>query len=294
MARRTIEQTLHTGKVAYLYARGLLELDFPVLVHPVEERYNYVVARAPIVDDANLFYRLWQPTDAMHELGAAAFREWYTGNPNQINDEQMIWEAVRRVHQLASAAPPDMQQHASGAVDKVANWLGQQSGDYVPPVSLAVTAEIYRWLGALVFPHPMTASLSAATLLLMLGVPRERLAVFGMYYQDPTVYYRPNSDWRAGFLSGTPYYTIMGVFVKGRWFPLDFTVLASGAHRRLQSDPHPHVRHSNLGQHPADGAPLVIDFAHPYTMIFAPPPPYSEPNASPLLTRIPMLRLFGV
>ncbi len=293
MARRTIEQTMHTGKVAYLYARGLLELDFPVLVYPVEERYNYVVARAPFFDQANLYYRAWQPTDAMQELAAHTFREWYTGYPQQITDEKVMWEALRRVHQVASAANPDQQHKASGVVDRIATWLSQQSGEYIPPVSLAVTAEVFRWLGAMVFTHHMAASLGAATLLLMLGVPRERVAIFGVYYQDPTVYYRSNSDWRAGFLSGTPYYTVMGIFLKGRWFPIDFTVLASGPHRRLQGEPHPHVRHSNLGQHPTDGTPLVIDFAHPYTMVFAPPPPYGESHPSPLLTRIPMLRLFG-
>ena len=294
MARRTIEQTLHTGKVAYLYARGLLELDFPVLVYPVEDRYNYVVARTPVVDESNLFYRQWQPTDAMQELASQTFKDWYTGYPQEIKDERQMWEAARRIHQLASVARPELQQQATGVVDRVAQWLSQQSGEFVSPVSLAVTAEIYRWLGALVFPHPMTASISAASLLLMLGVPRHRVAIFGMYYQDPTVYYRPNSDWRAGFLSGTPYYTVMGINLKGRWYPIDFTVLASGPHRRLQQEPHPHVRHSNLGTHPIDNAPLVIDFAHPYTMVFAPPPPYSEEAHSPLLTRIPMLRLFGV
>lgn len=293
MARRTIEQTLHTGQVAYLYARGLLELDFPVLVYPVEDRYTYVVARTPFQDEANLFYHLWQPTDAMQQLAGQAFKEWYTGYPKQIDDEAVMWEAVRRIHQLASLGQPEMQKQAADVTDRVANWLTQESGEYVPPVALAVTAEIYRWLGTLVFPHHMTASLGAATLLLMLGVPRERVALFGMYYQDPTVYYRPNSDWRAGFLSGTPYYTIMGIFLKGLWVPVDFTVLASGPHRRLQNQPHAHIRHSNLGPHPVDGAPLVIDFAHPYTMVFSPPAPYSEPSASPLLTRIPMLRLFG-
>jgi hypothetical protein len=292
MARRWIEETLHTGQVAYLSARGLFELDFPVLVRPVEDRYSYVVARSPFQDDANLFFKVWDATEAMHEVAAQAFKEWYTGYPQVIENEATMWEAVRRVHQFASLADPTAQKRAGEVTARVAAYLSQQHGVSVPPVALAVTAEIYRWLGSLVFPHHMTACIGAATLLLMLGVPRERVATFGMYYQDPTVYYRADSDWRAGFLSGTPYFTVLGIFLAGRWFPIDFTVLASGPHRRLQSQPHPHVRHSSLGQHPADGAQLTIDFAHPYTMVFAAPTPDTH-NTSPLLTRIPLLKLFG-
>lgn len=292
MARRWIEQTLHTGRVAYLHARGLLELDFPVLVRPVEERYDYVVARSPFQDDMNLFFNVWDPTEAMHELAEAVFKEWYSGHTQAIQEETTIWEATRRVHQFTSLAEPSMQNKAAEVAGKVATYLAQQQGQQVPMVSLAVSAEIYRWLGSLVFPHHMAASIGAATLLLMLGVPRERVCVFGIYFQNPTVYYQPNSDWHAGFLSGTPYYTVMGIFLSGRWFPIDFTVLASGPHRRLQGQPHPHVRHSNLGKHPVDGAPLTIDFAHPYTMVFSPPLPGTI-TSSPLLTRIPMLRLFG-
>jgi hypothetical protein len=292
MARRWIEQTLHTGQVAYLHARGLLELDFPVLVRPVDNRYNYVVARSPFLDNSNLFYSIWQPSQSMHNLASQTFREWYTGVPQRIDDEAVMWEAVRRVHALASSSQPDNQQRAAQVVGRVASYLTQQSNQNVPPVSLAVVAEIHAWLGELIFPHHLTASVGAASLLMMLGVPRDRVAVFGMYYQDPTVYYRPNSDWRAGFLSGTPYYTVMGIFLGARWFPIDFTVLASGPHRRLQNEPHPHVRHSNLGQHPNDGSQLVIDFAHPYTMVFA-SPPEGMGQSSPLLTHIPMLRLFG-
>lgn len=292
MARRWIEQTLHTGKVAYLQARGLVELDFPVLVRPVDNRYNYVVARSPFQDTANLFFSVWEPTPNMQALASAAFREWYTGHPQPIEDEAVMWEAVRRVHALASSIQAENQTRASQVVGRVAAYLSQQSNQSVPAVSLAVVAEIYAWLGELHFPHHMTASIGAASLLLMLGVPRDHLAIFGMYYQDPTVYYRPNSDWRAGFLSGTPYYTVMGIYLQGRWFPIDFTVLASGPHHRLQQEPHPHVRHSNLGQHPVDGSQLIIDYAHPYTMVFAPPHD-GHYVATPLLTRIPMLRLFG-
>jgi len=293
MARRWIEQTLHTGKVAYLQARGLVELDFPVLVRPVDNRYNYVVARSPFQDTANLFFSIWQPGHNMQTLAAQAFRDWYTGYPQHIEDEKIMWEAVRRVHALASNIHPENQARASQVVGRVAAYLTQQTNQTVPPVSLAVTAEIYAWLGELIFPHHLTASLGAASLLLMLGVPRDHLAIFGMYYQDPTVYYRPNSDWRAGFLSGTPYYTVMGIYLRDRWFPIDFTVLATGPHHRLQQEPHPHVRHSNLGQHPADGAQLIIDYAHPYTMVFASASDAGHAAVTPLLTRIPMLRLFG-
>ncbi|MBN1310720.1 MAG: hypothetical protein JXB30_04805 [Anaerolineae bacterium] len=292
MARRFVENTLHTGQVAYLHARGLLELDFPVLVRPTEQRYSYVVAQYPVEDEAGLYHRVWHPTESMQMVAAHAFRRWYTGYPQQIEDDNVIWEAARRVHKLASAAQPDALAQAKPYLRRIATYLSEQSGENVSTVTLAVVAEIYRWLGSLIFPHPMTASFSAATLLLMLGVPRERVAVFGMYYQDPTIYYQSDSDWHAGFLSGTPYYTVMGLFVAGRWIPIDFTLLADGPHWWLQERPHPHLRHAKLGRHPADGASLVVDYAHPYTMLFAPPGPISRAE-SPLLARIPLLRLFG-
>lgn len=293
MPRRFVEKTLHTGQVAYLHARGLLELDFPVLVRPMEQRYSYVVSQYPVEDQAGLFHRVWQPTEAMHLVAAHAFQDWYTGQPQQIEDDAIIWGAVRRIHRLASAtARQEALVQAKPYIGRIATYLSEQSGEVVPPVTLAVESEVYRWLGSLVFPHHMTASISAATLLLMLGVPRERVAIFGMYYQDPTVYYQRDSDWHAGFLSGTPYYTVTGVFISGRWMPIDFSLLASGPHWRLQDRPHSHLRHAHLGQHPTTGAQLVIDFAHPYTMVFAPPMPGGR-NDSPLLTRIPLLRLYG-
>jgi hypothetical protein len=292
MARRFVENTLHTGQIAYLHARGLLELDFPVLVRPVEQRYSYVIAQYPIQDEAGLYHQVWRPTEAMHLVASHAFQNWYTGYPQRIEDDTIMWEAARRVHRLASMAQPDAMAQAKPYLRRIATYLSEQSGANVSTVTFAVMAEIYRWLGSLIFPHPMTASFSAATLLLMLGVPRERVAVFGMYYQDPTIYYQSDSDWRAGFLSGTPYYTVMGLFVNERWIPIDFTLLADGPHWRLQDRPHPHLRHAKLGRHPADGALLVVDYAHPHTMIFAPPGPRSRAE-SPLLARIPLLRLFG-
>ncbi len=292
MPRRYLEQSLHTGRIAYLHARGLVGLDFPVLVRPVDDRYSYVVAHWPIEDEAGLYYRVWKPTLAMHLTARAVFGEWYDGRRVPITDDQYIWDAVRHIHRLASAAYTEARSKAREVVGRVASALSQREGVNVPPVSLACIAELHRAWNALVFPHPMTASFCAATLLLMLGVPRERVAVFGMYYQDPTVYYRANSDWRAGFMSGTPYYTVVGVFVTGRWIPVDFTLLASGPRHQLRPSPHVHLRNADLGRHPADGAPLIIDFEHPYTMIFAPSRP-GESTDSPLLARIPLLQLYG-
>src|SRR5689334_9944361 len=110
MARRWIEQTLHTGQVAYLHARGLLELDFPVLVRPVDNRYNYVVARSPFQDSANLFFSIRDHGTSMQNLAGQVFRDWYAGHPQPIEDEAVMWEAVRRVHAMASNAQPANQQ----------------------------------------------------------------------------------------------------------------------------------------------------------------------------------------
>lgn len=291
MARRFLEQTLHTGHVAYLHAKGLVELDFPVLVRPMEDRYNYVVAQWPVEDEAGLYFRVWKPTTAMHITARAAFGDWYDGRRTPVTRDDRIWDAVRYVHRLASQAKPEIRTRAREVYARVAEGISEREGVNVPPVALATAAEIYRAWKGLVFPHHMAASLGAATLLLMLGVPRDRVAVFGMYYQDPTVYYRSNSDWRAGFMSGTPYYTVMGVYVNDRWTPVDFTRLASGPYHRLEPSPHAHLRSADMGRHPQDGAALTVDFLHPYTMIFA-PGPSGDPADSPLLARIPLLQLY--
>ncbi len=289
MARRLLEKTLHTGEIAYLHARGLVGLDFPVLIRPMEERYSYVVAQQPFEDTVGLFYRVWEPTRAMHRLAAEVFQDWYEGRRQHIVEDNDIWEAVAWIHHTASVTPPETREQGRQYMNRVAEWLSEQSGEFVPPVSLATVAEFYWHTGGLVFPHPMTASVASATLLLMLGVPRERVCVFGIYYQDPTLYYRPNSDWRGGFLSGTPYYTVTGIFLRGQWIAVDFTLLADEFRGHLPSAPYAHLRSPRLGNHPRDGQPLVIDYAHPYTMVFAPLPYGRQPSNSPLLTRIPLL-----
>lgn len=290
MAGRFVEQTLHTGRVAYVHAPGLTDLDFPVLVRPLDERYDYVIARVPTEDQSGLFYRVWEPTRSMQLLATDLFRDWYRGQPQPIQDERYIWEAVWRIHRLASIAPSDAQRRAHKSMNRIAAALSERSGEYVPPVSLAPVAEAYQWLGGLVFPNYVTASFASATLLLMLGVPRERVAVFGMYYQDPTIYYRPDSDWQAGFLSGTPYYTVLGIFLLGRWIPIDLTLVGNRPYEQMPAQPAPHLRPAQAGYHPTTGAPLVIDYAHPYTMVFAPPRPGMD-YSSPLLGRIPLLQV---
>lgn len=292
MARRFQEQTLHTGRVAYLRAPGLVELDFPVLVRPTETRYDYVVARYPVEDEAGLFHRIWEPTRAMRLVATDAFRGWYIGRPEPLYEDQYIWEAIRRIHQLANTAHPDMYAHAGRFMQRVSEALTRRSGAFVPPVSLATVGEFYEAWGSLVFPNHVTASVTSATLLLMLGVPRERVAVFGMYYQDPTVFYRPDSDWRAGFLSGTPYYTVLGLYLEGRWIPVDMAVLGKGAHSQLPPSPRLHLRNPDLGDYAEGGVSLIIDYAHPYTMLFAPMEPGGS-RESPLLARIPLLELPG-
>ena len=293
MARRFQESSLHTGQIAYLHAKGLVELDFPVLVRPMDDRYSYVVAHWPIEDELRLYYRVWNPTTAMHITARGVFGEAYTGRQDPIHDDQKIWDAVRRIYRLASFANPQARDKGREVIRRVSEAISEKQGYHIPPISLAVVAEIYRAWQALVFPHHMTASFAAATLLLLFGVPRERVAVFGMYYQDPTVYYRNNTDWRAGFLSGTPDYTVTGIMVGGQWVPVDFSLLADGPHHRLAPTPHSHLRSSELGHHPQDGAPFVIDYAHPYTMIFSPPAP-GDNSDLPLLSRIPLLQVYGV
>lgn len=288
MARRIREQTLHTGTIAYLRARGLTELDYPVLVRPEDARYDYVVARYPVVDEANMYFRVWQPTEAMHYLAADTFGDWYTGHQGAVEDDRFVWEAVRRIHRMASTTYPDVQERGRKLMKRVSQHLTQQFQTPVPATSLATIAEFHHWMTGLVFPHHITASFCSATLLLMLGVPRERVAVFGMYFQDPTIYYRPNSDWRAGFMAGTPYYTTLGVYLGTSWVPIDLTILARSPREQMPGSPQPFLRKAYLGTNPHDGSRLEVDYEHPYTMVFAPTPDHGQ-STSPLLGRIPLL-----
>ncbi|MEJ2149140.1 MAG: hypothetical protein P8Z40_06630 [Chloroflexota bacterium] len=289
MARRMTERSLHTGRISYMVARGLTGLDFPVLMRTLDDRYEYVVAQNPVEDNAGLFYRVWEPSRTMHLVATDTFGNWYTGRPAPITNDAAVWEALRRIHHMASHAHYDVRERAPGVMDRVSEYLSERNGYYVPPVSLESVAEVYRVWGSLVFPHFLTAAVVPATLLLMIGVPREHVAIFGMYYQDPTVYYHPNSDWHGGFLQGTPYYTILGVFLRGRWMLVDFTLLADEQGGTFPKRIRPHLRSPYFGYHPDDGAKLVADYEHPYTMLFSPPGPYS--GDSPLLTRIPLIEL---
>jgi hypothetical protein len=260
-----------------------------VLMRTLDDRYEYVVAQNPVEDNAGLFYRVWEPSRTMHLVATDAFGNWYTGRPAPITNDAAVWEALRRIHHMASHAHYDVRERAPGVMDRVSEYLSERNGYYVPSVSLESVSEVYRVWGSLVFPHFLTAAVVPATLLLMIGVPREHVAIFGMYYQDPTVYYHPNSDWHGGFLQGTPYYTVLGVFLRGRWMLVDFTLLADEQGGAFPKRIRPHLRSPYFGYHPDDGAKLVADYEHPYTMLFSPPGPYS--GDSPLLTRIPLIEL---
>lgn len=291
MARKRFmsEQSMHTGRLAYLYARGLTELPYPVLIEPIDERYDYVVARTPVIDEVGLFHSVWRPTEAMYYLASDIFGELYYDQQQQLTDPYAIWEAVRLMHDFASQNTIADRDYVSFLIKEKARVLSYEAGYSVPPASLATIAEVYLETNALVLPHPTTASFAPAALLLMLGVPREQVAVFGFYYQDPTVYYRRDSDWRAGFLTGTPYYTVLGTLLGEQWVPIDFMLLSYYEGGALPLEPQPHSWPSELGYHPDDGQPLVIDYAHPYTMIFAPSYDYDDGYLVPAMSRIPLL-----
>lgn len=287
MARRFNQDTLHMGRVAYLHARGLTELDFPVLVGPMDERYRDIIAEWPVQDEAGFFYRVWEPTRPMRLVATDVFGNRYTGRRERIEQDEAIWKAVRRIHRLASMAPQENQEQARQFIYRVSQSISRTAATPVPAAALAPVAEVYERWGLLFLPDHTTASVVGATLLLMLGVPRERVAVFGMYYQDPTTTADNELTWYGGFLSGTLYYTVMGVFLGGGWLPIDFSLP-----KRLSPVPLPHLRHPNLGQNAETGQPMIIDYVHPYTMLFAPPDPGGD-HGSPLLSRIPLIRLPG-
>ncbi|NDJ53939.1 MAG: hypothetical protein GYB68_12765 [Chloroflexi bacterium] len=289
MPRHFREHTLHTGEIAYLKAPGLVQVPFPVLVEPTDSRYDAVVARSPAEDDGLLFYSIWEPTRTMQLAANDVFGDMYRGQPEPIEDDATVWTAVTRVYRMLSIAPPDAKQHGAVFMRRAALSIGRAKNLTIPPVALVATSEFYEAWGALVFPNHLAASIGGASLLLMLGVPRERIAVFGVYYQDPTVYFEPSSDWRGGFMSGTPYYTVLGIFVNGEWVLVDYTVQTDA---QMANTPRHHLRNPVLGNHPEDGALMVIDYPHPYTMIFAPEGPDSQVN-SPLLSRIPLIQVQG-
>jgi len=289
MARRIQEQTLHMGPVAYLHARGLTDLDYPVLVRPMDAHYDYVVARIPSEDDLGMFYRVWNPTRAMREVAHAAFGTWYTDRPGRITRDRDIWYALRYIHRLLTLAPQATREQGRDVMGRIAQYLGERAGGWLPSSCLAVVAEYFHYAHALVLPNHRTASFCAATLLLMLGVPRDRVAVFGLYYQDPTVYYSDDNGWYGGLLYGTPHMTMLGLLTNGRWIPIDVTLLADTPIEAMTGLPAPFVRDPYLGRDPQTGARLIIDYAHPYTMVFAPPPPWQD-NPSASIARIPLLQ----
>lgn len=289
MVRRFLEHTLHTGRVAYMRARGLTGVAYPVLIEPLDERYEWCVSSVPYQEESGLFYRLHNPTSAMQQLATYVFGDWYRGPGTHIRDDEVLWEAVRRIHWIMQSADPALHQRAERLMPRVAQALSERAGENISPLCLAATAEAFRGLGVLATAaHPIAASAIPASLLLMLGVSRERVALFGIYYQDPTIYYHPNTAWYAGFLAGTPFHAVVGIFFGEAWVLVDFTLPGYGDYSVLYGEPHLHLWSAELGPRADDGAPQVLDYAHPYTMVFAPPAP-GEQNDSPLLKRTPLL-----
>ncbi|NDJ35156.1 MAG: hypothetical protein GYB64_10855 [Chloroflexi bacterium] len=275
------EHTLHTGPVAYLLARGLVGLEYPVLVTPLQEQYKAYYVRRPHSDRTGLFYRIWEPNVAMRLVATDVLRTLYEDKAPP--DESGIWKALKRIQQRASVVDARQRRTMRREIMLAANQASENSGEVVLPASLMAAAMLYRQTGLLVLPDALTASVVAASLLLMIGVPRDQVAVFGMYYQDPTSHSRRRVEWRAGFLAGSPHYVTMGVVFKEEWTLVDLT-----APEPLPEAPADHLRSADLGRDPRHNVVRQIDYAHPYTMVFAPAPPH-EDRASARLSHIPLL-----
>jgi hypothetical protein len=290
--RRLIDDTLHVGPVSYLIGSARTGVPYPVLEDVLEGRYKDCVTRVPFDGARSLFYRIHEPTQAMRLLATDTFPSYRGRRDRPVTHEAAVWGLVRLIYRRVFSSTPHAESRAREMLHGVARGLSEQTGDIVSPLSLAAAAGAYRETGALVLSSSLAALASAvipASLLVIAGVPRQYVACFGVYYQDPTVYRNSDSRWVAGVYLPSPTHTVLGVYLDGRWVLVDFTRQPRSADEVLPQSPRHFLHSADFGSR-ADGNPLVADYAHPYTVVFPPPAP-GEPALSPVLKHVPLLEL---
>lgn len=286
--KRLIEQTRHTGEFSYLIGQARTGVNYPVLEDVLDGRYKNVVAQSPFVAGADLFYGLYEPTRAMHQLATDLFHD-YLGRPNRKTTRDVaIWRLLHRIHNKLKTSTPESQAQADELLPKIARKFSIIANASVAHQSLAITAAVYLQTGILSFPNALTAAVNTVTLLVMHGVPRERVAYFGIYYQDPTKNSHTDLAWSQGLYLPAPFHIITGVYIGGKWIPFDFTQPLLNNSQRLPKNPAPYLHGATAGISESEGTKNFLDYAHPYTMIFS-PPMSGQQNISPLLKHIPRL-----
>lgn len=285
--KRLIEETLHTGLASYLDGEARTGVNYPVLEDIIDGDYKDFVATKPFVGPAGLFYRCYEPTRAMRTLANDTFVN-YSGRPaTPVTNDNLIWALVGRIHRKISASAVKDPTEVRSLLAAAARDMPAVSGERASALSLAVAAEVYLEIGSLFISHGIAGGVIPASLLIMAGVPRDRVACFGVYYQNPLENQNPQARWSQGFYAPAPFHAMFGVFLNGRWIPVDFTRRAHGTENTLPQEPAPYLHTANFGQRP-DGTPRLADYAHPYTMI-VPPAEAQERSVSPLLKYIPLL-----
>ena len=287
--KRLLESTLHTGDFTYLQGEARTGVSYPVLEDILAGQYQSVVSTRPEAKGpSSLFYSLYEPTRAMHQLATDLFNN-YLGRPNRrTSRDGAIWRLLRNIHAKISAYQPDARAEAAKPMPDIAAKLSSMAEGPISQSCLAVTAAAYLQTGVLHFRNSLAASVNTITLLVMHGVPRERVAYFGVYYQDPATHSDPSARWESGFYMPAPFHVIAAVYINGSWLALDFTRLAQSDSDGLPDQPSPYLRNPDFGPMDGTDAHKTVDYAHPYTMIFPPPAP-GESNFSPLLKFIPLL-----
>ena len=287
--KRLLESTLHTGNFTYLKGKARTGVSYPVLEDILSGQYQPLVSTSPLAEGpASLFYSLYEPTRAMHQLATDLFND-YLGRPNRRTIRAAaIWRLLRNIHAKISAYQPDAHNEANKLMPDIAAKLSSMAEGPISQSCLAVTAAAYLQTGTLHFRNALAASVNTITLMVMHGVPREQVALFGVYFQDPAMHSDTSARWENGFYMPAPFHVIAGVYVNDGWLGLDFTRLAQDDSDGLPDQPAPYLHDPNFGPMEDTDSQKIVDYAHPYTMIFPPPSP-GESNFSPLLKYIPLL-----
>jgi hypothetical protein len=286
--KRIIDETLHVGDASYLIGEARTGVPYPVLEDVLDGEYKTCVATAPFDGSASLFYRIYEPTRTMRVLATDTL-PGYSGRPTSpVTREKAIWRNIRMVHRKVFSSSPEARRQAAQRLPNIARDLSETAGETVSPLSLAAAAFAYQETGALPIANSLAASVIPASLLVMAGMPRELVACFGLYYQDPIQNRTLETDWVGGFYVPSPTHIMFGAYIGTHWVPVDFTRQPREPGETLPSEPLSYLRNPDFGQREDDGAPRIVDYAHPYTAVFPPPSP-DEPSFSLTLKYIPLL-----
>ena len=154
--KRLLESTLHTGDFTYLQGEARTGVSYPVLEDILAGQYQSVVSTRPEAKGpSSLFYSLYEPTRAMHQLATDLFNN-YLGRPNRrTSRDGAIWRLLRNIHAKISAYQPDARAEAAKPMPDIAAKLSSMAEGPISQSCLAVTAAAYLQTGVLHFRNSL-------------------------------------------------------------------------------------------------------------------------------------------